>query len=215
MNALPNPFLNSGDFPFLASDEAVTLGVPPRALQGVTADFSSADAVMPPAGTAVALTAPTPALPGATANLFIATEAPQEPPAAVQRKSTPRESFIDQRSRAKQRGIAWEFSYEQWLSVWEASGHWNDRGRGVDRYCMSRKGDVGPYSIDNVVIAPFCQNSSDHPNKKKNLPMGVFQRVDRPSFQAQRRINGKNTWLGSYPSADAAEAAYLAAGESL
>jgi len=37
--------------------------------------------------------------------------------------------FLQQRHAAKQRGIAWQLDYWQWLEIWQTSGHLHERGR--------------------------------------------------------------------------------------
>lgn len=69
-----------------------------------------------------------------------------------------RNIFTQQRNGAKQRGIPWKFTFEEWCDVWLASGKWSERGRGSDQYCMHRLFDVGPYSKDNVEIITNRQN---------------------------------------------------------
>lgn len=66
-----------------------------------------------------------------------------------------------QQQGAKQRGIGWEMTYEEWLGIWESSGHADKRGRGRGMYVMARHGDVGPYSPANVAIVPFEKNCAD------------------------------------------------------
>lgn len=118
--------------------------------------------------------------------------------------------FNHQRQNAYHRGIAWEFSLWQWWSFWQDSGRWPERGRGQG-YVMCRIGDVGPYSVANVFIAPARENSSNNKNKKSGLPIGVGLRKRDGSFIAKRCLNNKMTYLGSYPSPELAHAAYLAA----
>lgn len=57
---------------------------------------------------------------------------------------------------AHHRGIPFELTYKQWLSVWKNSGHFNDRG-----YVMARFGDEGGYSLDNVKIITRGENVSE------------------------------------------------------
>ena len=94
--------------------------------------------------------------------------------------------FWSQRRSAKARGIEWYFTFEEWLHLWEKSGKLHLRGRTKGKYCMARKGDIGPYSIDNVEIIPFEQNNKDqHINngtpiakinsKKVKTPLGIFE----------------------------------------
>jgi hypothetical protein len=53
--------------------------------------------------------------------------------------------------------------------MWQDSGKWEQRGRKQGQYCMARKGDVGPYSPDNVDIITIRQNSID---ANKGRPTG-------------------------------------------
>ena len=61
--------------------------------------------------------------------------------------------WFSQRQSARRRGIEFDFPFEQWLKFWIDSGHWSERGIKLPgQYVMSRKGDTGPYRIDNVEI---------------------------------------------------------------
>ena len=53
---------------------------------------------------------------------------------------------------AKQRGIPFLLTLEQWCDIWKQSGKWDLRGRGIGKYVMSRYGDKGPYAVGNVFI---------------------------------------------------------------
>jgi hypothetical protein len=66
--------------------------------------------------------------------------------------------FQAQRAAAKSRGIAFEFSYAEWLATWENSGHLRQRGTMSGNFVMGRKGDVGGYASSNVSIIPHGQN---------------------------------------------------------
>ena len=69
--------------------------------------------------------------------------------------------YNDHKSGAKRRGIPWHFTIEEWMGVWERSGKYHERGIGMQQYCMSRKGDAGPYSVDNVLICTNAENTSE------------------------------------------------------
>ena len=43
-------------------------------------------------------------------------------------KNPARNAYNTQKSGAKKRGIAFLLTFEQWWSVWEASGKWENRG---------------------------------------------------------------------------------------
>jgi len=69
--------------------------------------------------------------------------------------------YVQQRCVAHKRGIDWLFTFESWWQMWQDSGKWAERGRKLGQYCMARKGDIGPYSPDNVEIVTNSKNSSD------------------------------------------------------
>lgn len=71
-------------------------------------------------------------------------------------------AFIEQRRNAQQRGIEWALTFPEWVSVWEASGHIEERGRGGGLYCMARYHDIGPYEVGNVYITTCSGNTSDY-----------------------------------------------------
>jgi len=63
--------------------------------------------------------------------------------------------YHDHKSSAKQRGIKFNLTYDQWLNIWLISGKIKQRGF----YCMSRIKDKGAYDIGNVFIQTLAQNS--------------------------------------------------------
>jgi DNA-binding CsgD family transcriptional regulator len=125
----------------------------------------------------------------------------------------PTRAYATQRKNADKRGIGWELNLWQWWCIWQQSGKWAQRGRGQG-YMMCRKGDVGPYAVDNVFIATGCENSSNQKRKKSDLPTGVRKNKKCAGYSAARQINGKLIRLGSHPTPELAHAAYLAAGSS-
>jgi len=72
-------------------------------------------------------------------------------------------AYVRQRDTAKSRGIDWLFTFKAWWAMWEASGMWEFRGRTKAKggWEMSRPGDVGPYSPENVVIVPHKVNMGE------------------------------------------------------
>lgn len=76
----------------------------------------------------------------------------------------PRKAFVAyhaQRRAAKRRGIAWEFTLEEWWAWWQRDGNWKCRGREKDQIVMARFGDAGAYRPNNVFAATPRQNLSD------------------------------------------------------
>lgn len=120
---------------------------------------------------------------------------------------SPRERFTCQRNNAVRRGIEWQLTFAEWWGVWEASGHWAERGRGQDRYVMSRVGDVGPYALDNVFIQLSTDNNSLTINRRSYLPKGVV--LTRWAYVAKKMVNGKKHHIGSFHTPEEAGNAYL------
>lgn len=119
----------------------------------------------------------------------------------------PTRAYAAQRRNALfHRGIAWEINLWQWWCIWQQSGKWELRGRGQG-YVMCRKGDAGPYAVDNVFIATARENSSEQKRKKSGLPIGVAKKG--AGYTAKRSINGKMYHLGTHPTPELAHAAYL------
>lgn len=123
----------------------------------------------------------------------------------------PTRAFNAQRQNAAKRNIGWELNLWEWWSIWQQCGKWSQRGRGQG-YMMCRKGDLGPYAIDNVFIATGCENSSNQARKKNGLPIGVRKNKKYAGYTAYRQIKGKTLRLGSHPTPELAHAAYLMAG---
>lgn len=81
--------------------------------------------------------------------------------------------YTQQQYAAKQRNIEWLFTFESWWMMWKESGKWEQRGNKRGQYCMARKGDVGPYSLENVDIILATKNSSDATKGKQAWNIGV------------------------------------------
>lgn len=56
------------------------------------------------------------------------------------------------RRDALRRGIPFLLSFEQWMHIWQESGHWRERGKKKGQYVMARPGDKGAYEEGNVKI---------------------------------------------------------------
>jgi hypothetical protein len=72
-----------------------------------------------------------------------------------------RTAYQEQMRNAANRKIGWAFTLYTWWIVWQESGKWEQRGRGL-KYVMARKEDVGLYSPDNVYICTNQQNMRDY-----------------------------------------------------
>lgn len=87
---------------------------------------------------------------------------------------TPVRAFSGQKRNAiHHRGIEWKLTLWEWWTIWQMSGHWEERGRGRG-YMMCRKGDTGPYAVGNVVIATGVFNGSVQPNNPNRRGHPLF-----------------------------------------
>lgn len=142
----------------------------------------------------------------------------------LRQKGTPAYRYYSQRHSAHARGIGWEITFREWLSVWIESGHLNERGVGIGGYCMARHGDQGPYKVGNVSIQTVQQNSRDGIEKARpainarasraghsgNLGLGRgWTYRDKGVRRYQVLIADK--YVGCFLTQEEAEAAYRAA----
>ena len=72
-----------------------------------------------------------------------------------------KQRYFEQRQNARNRGISFELTFDDWFAIWQQSGKWELRGRGKGTYVMSRIGDAGPYAVNNVYINSQEQNASE------------------------------------------------------
>ena len=72
------------------------------------------------------------------------------------KKNPARSAYLSQKSRAKERGVEFLLTFEEWWEMWEP--HWERRGRSLDDMQMCRTGDTGPYSVENCRI-DTCRNN--------------------------------------------------------
>jgi hypothetical protein len=86
---------------------------------------------------------------------------PAHMPMARNATGTARERYRMQKVNAATRGIPFLLTFEEWMGWWEATGHYHEYGRKRGQYCMARKGDVGPYALDNIYCATATENQDD------------------------------------------------------
>ena len=132
--------------------------------------------------------------------------------AAARSRSTLMGRYKMQERNALARGVPFLLSFEQWLSIWTESGKLDQRGRGAEKFCMCRNGDVGPYEIGNVFIGTGRENvragnlgkemtqevrdkiSKAHIGKPKEWSRGEKNPMHRPEVKAKMSaaIGGAN-----------------------
>lgn len=75
---------------------------------------------------------------------------------------SPRGKFWQHRKDAKARRISFEMTFDEWLSMWMESGHFDQRGnKTAEGFVMARKNDRGPYARGNVDIVPHRINVAE------------------------------------------------------
>ena len=74
-------------------------------------------------------------------------------------KKSPKGKYDAHRTRAKQRGIEWGFTFDTWWAMWEP--HFDNMGQTPDSYHMCRTNDVGPYSPENCRIDTARNNGRE------------------------------------------------------
>lgn len=67
-------------------------------------------------------------------------------------------AYCTHRKDARDRGISFDLSFDQWLEIWIRSGHFFERGHKKGQFVMGRFGDIGPYSPENVKIILHSEN---------------------------------------------------------
>lgn len=85
------------------------------------------------------------------------------------------------------RSLDWQLSYDEWLKIWQDSGHLHERGKGIGCYNMCRVNDIGPYSVDNVFIGKHEDNANHNNHAKKNKAVivdGVYYPSKRIALES-------------------------------
>jgi hypothetical protein len=90
-------------------------------------------------------------------------------------------AFRSQRNGAKQRGIPFDFTIEEWWDWWQVDDRWSRRGRNESDLVMARTGDKGPYSLANVYCSTHAEN-----RRVGRKPIG-----ERPMTAAERQARRK------------------------
>lgn len=92
------------------------------------------------------------------------------------------QAFHKHKARAKEAGVAFNFTFEQWCGWWEnkLGPDWLNLRGGLrpNAYCMARYGDAGPYDPSNVKCITRSENSSEqnHPSCE-NGPQAILTRA--------------------------------------
>jgi len=81
---------------------------------------------------------------------------------------TPRRKYQEHKGHAKQRGVAFELTYDEWWEIWQKSGKYKRRGNRKGQFCMHRISDQGAYAVGNVYIGKVERNCAGSAAKNLN-----------------------------------------------
>lgn len=74
-------------------------------------------------------------------------------------------AFQTHKNNARTRGILFLLTFEEWVQIWQQSGHLGEWGKFKGQYNMARFGDAGPYAIGNVKIILCEENHKEMRHK--------------------------------------------------
>ena len=92
-------------------------------------------------------------------------------------------AYTFHKAGARQRGIEFKLSFQEWLDWWQVEDRWSRRGRRGDSLVMARFGDVGAYETGNIYCTTSSQNIRD-------VPKAVRQKATL-DHEAKRKAEGR------------------------
>lgn len=111
-------------------------------------------------------------------------------------RATPRGKFIDHKQRARQRGVPFLLTFDDWFEIWRESGKWDERGRDEGGYVMRRINDAGAYAKGNVYIGLHAENVAERNTlyaRKHHTAKTTTVTFHTPEVDADRSIYGAIT----------------------
>lgn len=66
-------------------------------------------------------------------------------------------AYSQHKANAKNRGIEFKLSFDEWWSLWKP--HYHNRGRNLGNFVMCRNMDKGAYEVGNVTIGYIKANA--------------------------------------------------------
>jgi hypothetical protein len=101
-----------------------------------------------------------------------------------------RSLFGGSRRVARQRGVEFQLTFEEWCHIWLSSGHFHERGRGSHQYVMARFGDRGPYAVGNVRITTAHENNKERIlSPESRALVGSYHKNKVVSVETRRKMS--------------------------
>ena len=93
-------------------------------------------------------------------------------------------AYTNHKSHAKRRKVPFLLTFEEWWSLWDASGKFTERGHKKGQYVMARFRDEGPYAIGNVRICTVEENHAEawklKPDRHRHRRKSASSKTSRP-----------------------------------
>ena len=110
------------------------------------------------------------------------------------REQIMRAAFIAHRCSARQRGVEFLLSFEEWCDFW--GDDFEIRGKTRHGLVMSRLGDTGPYAVGNIKKITSLENLSEGSAKRMAAPRS--KRFSKPVKTPKKKpINTPAGWFES------------------
>lgn len=107
-------------------------------------------------------------------------------------RSSARQKYASQKSRAKQHGIGWELTFDQWLAWWGSD--LARRGSGPNSLQMQRPADTGPYALGNIRKGTPRDNMKTAANMKR-LRATMKAKADLEAARDASEPSPSEDWL--------------------
>ena len=98
------------------------------------------------------------------------------------------------RDGARQRGIEFLFTFEEWKAIWLESGRWVQRGGCGGKYVMARFGDKGSYAVGNVKIILFEENRAEQVGENHPSWGKIYSPEERARISARQSGEKHYNW---------------------
>lgn len=87
------------------------------------------------------------------------------------RKTLAHQKYYDHKKHAKDRGVQFLFSFDEWVEWWHRNlgDDWlKKRGNRKGKYVMARYGDEGPYAFYNVKCILHASNAREALKRRRS-----------------------------------------------
>lgn len=85
-------------------------------------------------------------------------------------------SWLQMKAQASYRKELWMLSFEQFQQLW--LGRWEQKGRGIDNYCLTREDPQGAWVLGNVACIPRFEHLRRSGRYKKEKRLNGKQKQD-------------------------------------